>query len=190
MSKALWFVGGVAVGGAGYYFGTKYLKSLIPGLSGPAEDALKNAVAVHVRQIRRYAFASSQDMSPIVGLTHASYALVLLDTLEELIGQSAIRAAGYDPKKIRVFITANQDRHAEKMKACDSHLQEVLAIERADPNGQDPGFVLADARPQPWHPDPPMGRPAWAEPNAIPDVRNGRGLFMGAGGAMSAPRGA
>ncbi len=194
MSKALWFVGGVAVGAAGFYYGNKYIRNLIPGLSGLGEgagtDALKHAVQVHVRQIRRYAFASSQDLSPIVGLTHASYALVLLDTLEELIGQAAIRAAGYDPKKIRAFITSNQDRHAEAMRACDPHLQKVLAIERADPNGADPGFVLADAPPQPWHPDPVMGRPMWAEPNPIPDVRGGRGLFMGADAAMSAPRGA
>lgn len=144
MSRALWFIGGVAAGGVATYFGTKYLRSLFsPLLGASTEDALKAAVAVHIRQIRRYGFASSQDMSPIVGLTHASYALVMLDTLEELIGQDAVRKAGYDPKKIRAFITANQDRHAEKMKACDQHLQAVLAIERSDDNGQLPGFVLA-----------------------------------------------
>lgn len=180
-------MGGIAVGGVAVYYGLKAVRPFF--MAGPAEDALKNAVAVHVRQIRRYAFASSQDMSPIVGLTHASYALVLLDTLEELIGQDAVRKAGYDPKKIRAFITTNQDKHAEKMKSCDRHLQDVLAIERADPNGQMPGFVLADPPAQPWRNSPPPAPRFW-QPNAIPGVRGGRGLFMGGDGAMSAPRGA
>lgn len=123
------------------YLATRRLGSLL----GVSNDALKEAAAVHVRQIRRYAFASSQDKSPIVGITHASYALVLLDTLEELVGRDAIRAAGYDPARIRAFITANQDRHAETLRSCDPYLLEVLAMERNDPNGQLPGFVFADA---------------------------------------------
>jgi hypothetical protein len=109
-----------------------------------AKAMMSNAVGVHVRQIRRYAFAASQDQSPIVGLTHASYALVLLDTLEELIGKDAIRKAGYDPEKVRKFITEQQDRHAESMQKCDPHLQRVLEIERSE-GSQIPGFVVAGA---------------------------------------------
>lgn len=194
--RALWFIGGAAVGGVATFYAVKYLRPFLMAGGPEAEDMIKNAAAVHVRQIRRYAFASSQDMSPIVGLTHASYALVLLDTLEELVGQDAIRKAGYDPKKIRAFITANQDRHAENLKACDTHLQKVLEIERADPAGQLPGFVLADAPPpqhQPWHPD---RRPEI--PARRPDMRQfhprhqmpgyAQGAFFSE--AMSAPRGA
>jgi hypothetical protein len=189
--RALWFIGGAAVGGVATFYAVKYLRPFLMAGGPEAESAIKHAAAVHVRQIRRYAFASSQDLSPIVGLTHASYALVLLDTLEELVGQEAIKKAGYDPKKIRKFITEQQDRHAENLKACDTHLQKVLEIERADPEGQLPGFVLADADElpaarQPWHPDP---RPPARRPAHMPNVRNGRGLF-GDTGAMSAPRGA
>lgn len=112
----------------------------LPGL--PAKGGAAGAAAVHIRQIRRYAFAASQDQSPVVGITHASYALVLLDTLEELVGRDTIKKAGYDPEKIRKFITELQDMHAERLQSCDTHLQDVLAIERAEPSPT-PGFVVA-----------------------------------------------
>lgn len=104
-----------------------------------------SAPAIAVRQLRRYAFAASQDRSPVVGLTHASYALILLDVLEEAVGRQAIEQMGYDVAKYRAFITKLQDMHAEKLKPCDTYLQQVLALERGDANGQLPGFVFADA---------------------------------------------
>jgi hypothetical protein len=106
--------------------------------------AVETAPGVAMRQLRRYAFAASQDKSPIVGLTHASYALVLLDTLEEVAGRDAVRATGVDPAKIRGFITALQDKHAEALQACDPYMQAVLAMERSE-GGQLPGFVMAGA---------------------------------------------
>lgn len=136
-----------AIGGAALGAGTVYLitRTLSPrsllGAGGTGDPA------VHLRQIRRYAFASAQDKSPIVGLTHASYALVLLDTLEEVIGRDAVAKSGVDPKKVRAFIVACQDRHAEALGACDPYLQQVLAIER-DEGGQLPGFVVAGAAPR------------------------------------------
>lgn len=141
--KALWLVGGIGLGVGGVLLYQKVKSTgLIPGLgAGPDIGPL----ATHARQIRRYAFASSQDMSPIVGITHASYALVLLDTLEELVGKDAILKAGYDPGKLRKFITALQDKHAENLKTCDAHLQQILAIERAEGGPQTPGFVVAGA---------------------------------------------
>lgn len=138
---ALAVAGGAAIGaGAAWLVLTK---TKLAGFGLAALPDLKNALGVHVRQIRRYAFAASQDKSPIVGLTHASYSLVLLDTLEEIVGKDAIKAAGYDPSKLREFITKQQDRHAEMLQACDPHLQAVLALERGEPGGQIPGFVLA-----------------------------------------------
>jgi len=138
--KAAWFIGGIAVGAAGLWVYSK-AKQIIPGLgAGPDVGPL----ATHARQIRRYAFASSQDLSPIVGITHASYSLVLLDTLEELVGRDAIVKAGYDPTKLRKFITTLQDKHAEALKSCDAHLQQILKIERAE-GMQTPGFVVAGA---------------------------------------------
>jgi len=137
--KALWFLGGIAVGAAGVW-GYSKIKQIVPGLGAVEIGPL----ATHARQIRRYAFASSQDLSPVVGITHASYALVLLDTLEELVGRDAIVKAGYDPTKLRKFITALQDKHAEALKSCDAHLQQILKIERAE-GIQTPGFVVAGA---------------------------------------------
>jgi hypothetical protein len=102
-------------------------------------------LAVHLRQIRRYAFAASQDQSPVVGLTHASYAAILLDTLEEIVGAEAIIASGFDVKKLRKFIVAQQDRHGEALQKCDPHLQKVLLIEKADGRKRTPGFIVAGA---------------------------------------------
>jgi hypothetical protein len=135
-------VGGLAAGASAIYL---LRKTGVLGL-GQTSDLpdSQQALGVMVRQIRRYAFASSQDLSPIVGLTHASYALVLLDTLEEVAGRDAVTRSGVDAKKLRTFITKLQDRHAESMEKCDSHLQRVLAIERGEGN-QPPGFVVAGA---------------------------------------------
>ena len=151
VKTALCAVGGGLLG-AGLVWGVLKLKDrgvfrlagadagALPGL--PAKGTAAGAAAVHIRQIRRYAFAASQDQSPVVGITHASYALVLLDTLEELVGRDMIKKAGYDPEKIRKFITELQDAHAERLQSCDTHLQEVLAIERAE-TSPTPGFVVA-----------------------------------------------
>lgn len=144
------FVGGAAVGaGATLYFSRKIAKAACAArLLGEGEGALPipaAAIATHLRQIRRYAFASSQDRSPIVGLTHASYALVLLDTLEEIVGRDAAEKSGISARKLRAFITKLQDMHAERLQACDVHLQQVLRIERANGLAPLPGHVVAGA---------------------------------------------
>ena len=98
--------------------------------------------AVAVRQLRRYTFASMQDKSPIVGLTHASYALMCLDLLEETVGRDAIKKAGYDPLVVRTLITKLQDKHAEALRSADPYISSVLALERQEGNAM-PGFVMA-----------------------------------------------
>jgi hypothetical protein len=100
--------------------------------------------AIAARQLQRYAFASMQDQSPIVGLTHASYAMAFLDFLEESIGRDAIKAAGYDPTDVRKLITGLQDAHAKKLRTCDPYIAKALALEWKQ-GGQLPGFVFADA---------------------------------------------
>ena len=61
------------------------------GFGGPITGLPATAdPSVCAKQIERYTFAAMQDQSPIVGLTHASYALILMDTLEEMIGRAAI----------------------------------------------------------------------------------------------------
>ena len=130
---------GAALGAGGYY----YLRKKTAGLLGEATVPIQS-IGVHLRQIRRYAFASSQDISPIVGITHASYALVLLDTLEEVVGRDNAKRAGIDAAKLRAFITGLQDQHAEKLKSCDPHLQKILDLERRE-GMQVPGFVVAGA---------------------------------------------
>jgi hypothetical protein len=112
---------------------------------GPGDGSLPSLDAgagAAIRHIRRYAFAASQDKSPVVGLTHASYALMCLDLLEETVGRSAIAAAGYDPTKIRSFITALQDKHGEALRSCDPFMHSVLEMERGE-GKQLPGFVPA-----------------------------------------------
>ena len=110
---------------------------LLPG-------AASGAAGVAVRQLKRYTFASMQDKSPIVGLTHASYAMAFMDFLEEAVGREAIQKAGYDPVQVRALITKLQDKHAEALRQCDPYIAEVLALERAEGN-QLPGFVMAGA---------------------------------------------
>jgi hypothetical protein len=102
--------------------------------------------AIAIRQLRRYAFAAMQDQSPIVGLTHASYAMMALDLLEEVSGRETIKAAGFDPAEVRKLITGLQDKHAEALRKCDPYISRVLDLERRE-GGQLPGFVMAGAAP-------------------------------------------
>jgi hypothetical protein len=83
---------------------------------------------VAVRHIQRYTFAAMQDQSPIVGLTHASYALNGLDMLEEAGGGEAIQAAGFDPTKVRALISALQDKHARRLHAADPYITQVIGM--------------------------------------------------------------
>lgn len=106
-------------------------------------DAPANAI----RHIRRYTFAAMQDQSPIVGLTHASYALMGLDLLEETVGREAVQTlSGYDPAKVRAVITKLQDKHAEALRGADPYISEVLGLQRRDP-AQLPGFAMAGPAP-------------------------------------------
>lgn len=143
MNRTVAIVGGAIVGGGLVYLLAGPVKRKVSSI---VLNAAKGSIAVQVRHLRRYAFASSQDISPVVGITHASYALNALDTLEEMIGQEGIRGAGYDPVKLRAFITGLQDQHAKKLQPCDAHLQQVLAIEKNDvAAAQTPGSVVAGA---------------------------------------------
>jgi hypothetical protein len=124
--RILTFIFGAAIGGGAAYLamgGWKKLAMKAAGL-GDAGD-----VSAHMRQIRRYAFAASQDKSPVVGLTHASYSLVLLDTLEEVVGREALVASGIDPRKLRSFIAAQQDRHAAALQSADPYMKAILELE-------------------------------------------------------------
>lgn len=113
------------------------------GFGGPITGLPATAdPSVCAKQIERYTFAAMQDQSPIVGLTHASYALILMDTLEEMIGREAIKAAGYDPAAVRQLIRKLQDAHAEKLQACDPYMSQVLALKKG---AALPGFVLNSA---------------------------------------------
>jgi len=138
LKGTLLVLGGAAIGaGATYLIAVRRKVALLGDAALP-----RQAVATHLRQIRRYAFAASQDNSPVVGLTHASYALVLLDTLEEIVGKETAARSGVDTGKLRDFIAAQQDRHAEALERCDPHLQQVRAIERGE-GANLPGFVVA-----------------------------------------------
>lgn len=108
------------------------------GIEMPSSDP-----SIAFRQMRRYAFAASQDKSPIVGLTHASYALIALDILEEAVGRDMLAARGCDVTKVRTVVTALQDAHAKKLEGCDVYLSSVLAMERGEPGGALPGAVFA-----------------------------------------------
>lgn len=99
-----------------------------------------------IRHIRRYTFAAMQDRSPIVGLTHASYALMGLDLLEETVGRQAIQRAGYDPTEVRAMITKLQDKHAEALRPADPYISTVLAMERRG-GTRLPGFAMAGPAP-------------------------------------------
>lgn len=98
---------------------------------------------IAVRQMKRYAFAASQDKSPIVGLTHASYALIALDIIEEAVGREAILAKGYDPTQLRTFIAGLQDMHAKNLEACDPYLASTLALEQSAGRTAQPSGMFA-----------------------------------------------
>jgi len=143
---------GAVIGAGGMYLATRKIGPfgpLLKGFGGSEMPDLKNALGVHVRQIRRYAFASSQDRSPIVGLTHASYALILLETLEEIVGTEAISRAGYDPRKLKKFIVGLQDMHAKQLEAQDPFLTAMLNIERGESPDVAPG-VVSGSEDSPW----------------------------------------
>jgi hypothetical protein len=95
------------------------------GIEMPSSDP-----AIAFRQMRRYAFAASQDKSPIVGLTHASYSLIALDILEEAVGRDKLLALGCDPQMIRTSVARLQDMHGKKLEACDPYLSAALAMEQ------------------------------------------------------------
>lgn len=122
---------------------TSPLRGLGDARSGLRLDA---APGNAIRHIRRYTFAAMQDKSPIVGLTHSSYALMGLDLLEETVGRQAIQQAGYDPTEVRLMITKLQDRHAEALRSADPYISEVLALENRE-GGRLPGFVMAGPAP-------------------------------------------
>lgn len=139
------FITGAVVGTAGLLVWTKrnWLMGLFHKLTAHFHGvdttvALPDAnPAAIVRQLRRYAFAAMQDQSPVVGITHASYALILLDTLEEMAGRAAIEWAGYNVTAMRTAITACQDAHAKKLQACDTFMGQAMAVER--------GIIMAGA---------------------------------------------
>jgi hypothetical protein len=136
--KRGWFIGMFRRATSVFHgFGEAGVPGALTALTFPGAS---DSAPIAIRQIRRYAFAASQDQSPVVGLTHASYALILLDTIEEMMGRDAVqKMAGVDPAKIRQFITLQQDRHAEQLQPCDRYLQVVLKMERE--SGK-PGFML------------------------------------------------
>lgn len=140
------FVTGLGVGLAGLFLWNKrhWLMGLLHrggsmhGLDGfGAPVDLAGAAGVAVRHIQRYTFAAMQDQSPIVGLTHASYALNGLDMLEEAGGGAAIQMMGFSPNKVRALISAIQDRHAKALHAADPYITQVLGMRE--------GFEFADA---------------------------------------------
>ncbi len=132
------FIVGTAVGVTGLVIWTKrsWFINLFHRLTAHFQGvdttvALPDAnPAAIVRQLRRYAFAAMQDQSPVVGITHASYALILLDTLEEMAGRAAIERAGYNVTAMRTAITACQDAHAKKLQACDTYMAQAMGVER------------------------------------------------------------
>jgi hypothetical protein len=106
--------------GLQYAFGSE-----IAGIEQPSSDP-----AVAMRQLRRYGFAAAQDQSPVVGLTHASYALICADILEETLGREKLMTLGCDIARIRPMVAKLQDMHAQKLAACDGYLAQALATEQ------------------------------------------------------------
>ncbi|MBV8722046.1 MAG: hypothetical protein JO277_07840 [Candidatus Eremiobacteraeota bacterium] len=140
------FLTGVLVGAGGLFLWYKrgWFVSLFRRATSHFHGAGPAAAGAHeaaLRHARRYAFAAAQDRSPVAGLTHASYALNSLDLIEEIAGTESIRAAGYDPVKVRKFISDLQDRHAEALRGADPYVTQVLALQDsfvehgAAPNG-------------------------------------------------------
>lgn len=143
------FAVGLGVGAAGLFLWWRraWVKSLFARMRNPLHGfgdlpvgvELSGAAGRAVEHIRRYTFASMQDQSPIVGLTHASYALSGLDLLEETVGPEVIVAAGFNPNKVRDLITKLQNTHALKLHHADPYITQVL--------GMQAGFALAGPAP-------------------------------------------
>jgi hypothetical protein len=139
------FAVGLGVGAAGLllWWRRAWVKGLFARMQNPLHGLgavqMHGAAGAALRHIRRYTFASMQDQSPIVGLTHASYALSGLDLLEEAAGPETIVAAGFDPNKVRDLITKLQDQHALKLHHADPYITQVL--------GMQAGFALAGPAP-------------------------------------------
>jgi hypothetical protein len=145
----VWFKRGVFVGWfrrmTSHFHGFGDMDALIPALKTAPGDA----APIAVRQIRRYAFAAAQDKSPVVGLTHASYALVLLDTVEEMLGKDALaRISGVEPARMRAFIAAQQDRHGEVLRKCDPYMLDVLKMEEQEKLSGSGGLIEVGAAPR------------------------------------------
>lgn len=121
-----------------FFHGAFGAAALATGIEVPSSDP-----NIAVRQMKRYAFAASQDKSPIVGLTHASYALIALDIIEEAVGREAIIAKGYDPVQLRTFIAGLQDMHAKALEACDPYLASTLALEQSAGRMAQPSGMFA-----------------------------------------------
>lgn len=139
------FAVGLGVGAAGLFLWWRraWVKSLFARMHNPlhglGEVEMSGGAGRAVEHIRRYTFASMQDQSPIVGLTHASYALSGLDLLEETVGGGAIEAAGFNPNKVRDLITRLQNQHALKLHHADPYITQVI--------GMQAGFALAGPAP-------------------------------------------
>ena len=140
------FATGLIVGIAGVFLWNRraWLSSLvhkIPGMHGAGLGAsgMQGAAETAVRHIQRYTFAAMQDQSPIVGLTHASYALNGLDMLEEIGGGAAVQAAGFNPRDVRALISKLQDQHAKRLHMADPYITQVLGLQA--------GFALPGAAP-------------------------------------------
>lgn len=116
------FLTGAAVGAVGMIVWWKrgVIAAFFRRITAHFHGALDADMPSALRQLRRYTFASMQDQSPIVGLTHASYAMSLLDVLEALPGGAA--ALSIDAGTTRRLIAALQDRHSAKLKNCDSYV--------------------------------------------------------------------
>lgn len=147
------FATGVAVGALGLLVWWKrgailgmFRRALHP-MSGPLGlEGNDDGMPAPVRHMRRYAFAATQDQSPIAGLTHASYAMMALDLIEETAGREAISRAGYNPQRVRAFVAALQDRHAEKLKGRDPYISKILEMEREE-QAAPAGFLMTGAAP-------------------------------------------
>lgn len=139
------FAVGIGVGAAGLVLWWKraWVKGLFARMHNPLHGlgsvTMGGAAGRAVEHIRRYTFASMQDQSPIVGLTHASYALSGLDLLEETAGPEVMASSGFDPNKVRDLITKLQNTHALKLHHADPYITQVL--------GMQAGFALAGPAP-------------------------------------------
>jgi hypothetical protein len=129
-------LGGVALGGGLVYvivrrlYGARTAQAAsLPALTAIPAPALTGVdeIGIHWQRIQRYTFAASRDTSPTIGLTHASYALALLDTLNDVVGEEALVARGINYQRTRAQIAALQDKYAAQVSRNDPQLSRVLA---------------------------------------------------------------